>query len=84
MEAACTSGSLQLTLTASEAIETPSGWSKTNNTTYTKNVTSNNKVTVNITDIAGNGGSCEITPTHYDVNGPTFTFENNTVNECTA
>jgi hypothetical protein len=84
VEAACTSGSLQLTLTASEAIETPSGWSKTNNTTYTKNVTSNNKVTVNITDTAGNGGSCEITPTHYDVNGPTYTLENVSVAECST
>ena len=78
---------MTLTLTASEAIATPNGWSKvnnTNNTTYTLGVTSNNKVTVEITDTAGNVGSCEITPTNYDVNGPTYTLENVSVAECST
>ena len=44
----------------------PTGWTTVNATTYTKNVTSNDKVTVVVTDGAGNTGSCEITPTHYD------------------
>ena len=35
-EAACTSGTLTLTLTASEPISTPSGWSSTSSTVYTK------------------------------------------------
>ena len=75
---------MTLTLTASEAIATPNGWSKTNNTTYTLGVTSNNKVAVEITDTAGNVGSCEITPTNYDVNGPTYTLENVSVAECST
>jgi hypothetical protein len=39
---------------------------------------------VNITDTAGNVGSCEITPTHYDVSGPTYTLENVSVAECST
>ena len=51
-QAACTSGNLVLTLKTSEAISTPSGWSKTNDTTYTKSVTANGTQSVNITDLA--------------------------------
>ena len=52
IEAACTSGNLLLTLTASESISTPSGWTKSSNTVYTKNVTSNSAVNVSISDSA--------------------------------
>ena len=51
-EAACTSGTLTLTLTASEAISTPSGWSRSSDTVYTKTVTANGTVSANITDLA--------------------------------
>ncbi len=83
-EAACTSGNLLLTLTASEAISMPSWWTKSSNTVYTKNVTSNSAVSVSISDTAWNAWSCSITPTHYDKTWPTFTFSNKTVDECTA
>ena len=50
-QAACTSGSLTLTLTASENIATPNGWSvKTANTVFTKSVTANGTVSAEITD----------------------------------
>ena len=52
-EAACTNGNLALTLTASENINTPSGWTvKTANTVFTKNVTSNATVSASISDYA--------------------------------
>jgi len=51
-EAACTSGSLKLTLTASEAISTPNSWTSSSSTVYTKNVTSNSQVSATITDLA--------------------------------
>ena len=35
-EASCTSGSLKLTLTASEAISTPNSWTSSSSTVYTK------------------------------------------------
>ena len=35
-QAACTSGTLTLTLNASEKVGTPEGWTKVNDTTYTK------------------------------------------------
>jgi hypothetical protein len=53
VEAACTSGNLQLTLTASENVTLPSDWSiKTANTVFTKNVTSNSTVNVTVIDAA--------------------------------
>jgi len=52
-QAACTSGSLTLTLTASEDIATPSGWNvKTASKVFTKSVTANGTESVNITDLA--------------------------------
>ena len=69
-EAACTSGALVLTLTWSEDIKTPSGWTKVNGTTYTKEVTSNDTVSVEVTDLVWNTWSCSITPSNYDNTAP--------------
>ena len=51
-QAACTSGALELTLTASEAINTPNGWIKSSDTVFTKSVEENGIVEVNIEDLA--------------------------------
>ena len=72
-EAACTSGSLRLTLTWSENLITPNWWNKTNDTTYWNDVTSNNSVSVIVTDINWNTWTCSITPTNYDKTAPTTT-----------
>ena len=69
-QAACTSGTLQLTLTWSEILQTLTWWTKVNDTKYTLNVTNNNAVSVTVSDLAWNTWSCSITPTNYDVSGP--------------
>ena len=52
---------------------TPNWWNKTNDTTYWKDVTSNNSVSVIVSDINWNTWSCSITPTHYDHTAPSTT-----------
>ena len=69
-QAACTSGNLVLTLAASEAISTPDGWTSSSSTVFTKNVTANGTVSVNITDTVGNVWSCSTWVTNYDKTWP--------------
>jgi len=85
-QSACTSGNLLLTLTWNETItwSNLNNWTFVNNSKYTIWVSSNNTVSVIISDLAWNTKNCSITPTNYDKNGPSITFENTEIDECTS
>lgn len=87
----CRNSQLELTLTANKDIQTPDGrtpktlgWGwKVDKKIFTQNVTSNNTVSVTITDFSWSTATCSITPTNYDNVWPSFIFNNATWNECT-
>ena len=87
----CTNSQLELTLTANKDIQTPDGripktlgWGwKVSKKIFTQNVTSNNTVSVTITDFSWSTATCSITPTNYDNVWPSFIFNNASWNECT-
>ena len=54
------------TLTASEAIQTPAGWTAVNSTTYTKDYPANTTETVTITDLVGNTGTANVAIARID------------------
>lgn len=86
IQSACTSGNLLLTLTWNETITWSNldNWTFVNNSKYTIWVSSNNTVSVIISDLAWNTKNCSITPTNYDNDGPSITFENTEIDECTS
>lgn len=83
-QAACTSGSLLLTLIWNEILTwvSLSSWTSVNDKTYTIWVTSNDTISIVVNDLAWNTKNCSITPTNYDINGPTITFDDTSIDEC--
>ncbi len=63
-----TNGNVTVTLTASEPIKTPSGWTKVTDTKFTKVISSNTSgpVTVTVEDLAGNTGTTSYEVTNID------------------
>jgi len=59
------------TITTSEAIETPAGWTKVSDTEYWKVYSGNTTETITITDAAGNTGSVNIAISNIDKTAPT-------------
>ena len=55
-----TSGSVIVTIRANEPIQTPEGWTKVDDVTFTKEYTHNVDRNVNIYDLAGNGNDVDI------------------------
>ena len=66
-----TNWNVTLTLKTNEVVETPTWWIKVNDITYTKVISSNENVTVNFTDIAGNTWSASYNITNIDKIAPT-------------
>lgn len=64
------------TLYASESIQTPAGWTKVNDTTFTKVSAQNNKGNMTITDIAGNSKSVFFEVKRIDKKDPEFNIAN--------
>ena len=62
------------TLTASEAINTPKGWTKVSDTEYTKKYTKNTTEEVEIEDLAGNKSTVKVEITNIDKTAPTATL----------
>lgn len=60
------------TLHASEPIQTPAGWTKVDDVTFTKVSTENNKGNMTITDIAGNSSSVFFEVKRIDKTDPVF------------
>ncbi len=66
-----TNNDVTVTMTTSEAIETPAGWTKVDDKTFTKVYTENTTETVEITDKAGNKGSVDVAISNIDKEEPT-------------
>ena len=69
------------TLTASEAIQTPAGWTLvegTGNTKFTKVSSANNKGNLTVADFAGNSKTVLFEVKRIDKTGPVFNIANNT------
>lgn len=74
--ATLTNQSVTLTLSTSEAINTPSGWTKINNITYTKTLSTNGSGSVSLTDLANNTNPIPVTyiVQHIDTTSPSVLF----------
>lgn len=69
-----TNTDVTLTLKTDEPIQTPSGWTKVDDKTYTKIISQNENVSVTITDIAGNPSTSPVVynVTNIDKKDPTI------------
>ncbi|MBS9775258.1 S-layer homology domain-containing protein [Candidatus Gracilibacteria bacterium] len=73
-----TNGSVTLTLETSEAVETPDGWTKVDDTHFTKVVSENGGNSVEIVDPAGNSATVPVSVENIDKSGPTGTITKST------
>ncbi|PID99033.1 hypothetical protein CSA80_02865 [Candidatus Saccharibacteria bacterium] len=69
-----TNGNVTVTMTTSEAITTPAGWTQVTATTYTKTVTQNIADNFTITDPAGNATAVSYTVGNIDKQDPVITL----------
>ena len=69
-----TNTDVTLTLKTDEPIQTPNGWTKVDDKTYTKIISQNENVSVTITDIAGNPSTSPVVynVTNIDKKDPTI------------
>lgn len=72
------------TLVATEPIQTPVGWTKVNDTTFTKVSTANNKGNMTITDLAGNSTVKFFEIKRIDKTAPVFNVADGTVLDATS
>ncbi len=66
-----TSGDVTVTMETSEPIATPSGWTKVDDTHFTKTVSENESGNVTITDLAGNTKEVPVSVQNIDKEAPT-------------
>jgi hypothetical protein len=66
-----TNGNITVTMETNKAITTPSGWTKVDNTHYTKVYSANMTENVTITDSASNTGTVSVAVTKIDKTAPT-------------
>lgn len=69
-----TNQSVVATITSSEPITTPAGWTATSATTFTRTYATNTSTSVTITDLAGNNGSVTVTIANIDTVPPVLTI----------
>ena len=73
-----TNGDVTATITTSEPIVTPSGWTQVTGTTFTRVYAANTSETVTITDLSGNDGSVSVSIINIDKTAPTGSASYNT------
>ena len=82
---AVTADDVTVTMTTTEAVATPDGWIKVDDTTFTKVYSENGKYSVVITDLAGNSSTAKYEVKRIDKIAPVFDIvDGSTINTATA